>query len=89
MDEDIRNIARKRIKAKRDFWNLVLVFIIIAAIINAIWFFTGPTDYYWPMWPMLGFAIAIFFTALSAYGPGNKHISDEQIDREIRKMKGE
>lgn len=85
----MRDAARKRIKAKRDFWNLVGVLVIVALIINAIWFFSGFRGYYWQMWPMLGFAIAIFFTGLSAYGPGSRPISDDEIDREVRKIKGE
>jgi len=89
MNEELRDSARKRIKAKRDFWNLVLVLIIVTIIVNAIWFFTGYREYYWPMWPMLGFAIAIFFTGLSAYGPGSRPISDDEIDREVRRIKGE
>lgn len=86
--DDLREVARKRVKAKREFWNLVLIFIIVALIINAVWYFSGYRDYYWPAWPMLGFAIATLFTALGAYGPGSRPISDEQIDREIRKLKG-
>lgn len=88
MNEDLRAAARKRIKAKRDFWNLILVFAIVTVILNAVWFFSG-VGYYWPLWPMLGLAIAIFFVALSTYGPGSKPISDEEIDREVRKFKGE
>lgn len=88
MDDELRAAARKRIKAKRDFWNLVLVFAISAIIVNAIWFFSG-ASYYWPAWPMLGFVIALFFVGLSTFGPGSRPISDEQIDREVRKFKGE
>lgn len=89
MTEDMREAARKRIKAKRDFWSLVLIFAVVTVIINAVWFLSGYRDYYWPAWPMLGFVIALFFTAIGAYGPGSKPISDSAIDREIRKMNGD
>lgn len=89
MNEDIRDLARKRVKAKRDFWNLVLVFTVITVILNVIWFMSGYRSYYWPAWPMLGFVIAIFFNGINAYGPGSKPISDEAVEREIRKIKGE
>lgn len=87
--DDLRTFARKRIKAKREFWNLVFIFVIITVIVNTVWLYTGPNDYYWPMWPMLGFGIATLFTALGAYGPGGRPISEEQIDREIRRLRGE
>lgn len=89
MSEDIRDVARKRLKAKRDFWSMVLTFVVITIVINIIWFLSGYRSYYWPAWPMLGFVIATLFTGISAFGPGNKPISDEAIDREVRKLRGE
>ena len=88
MNEDIREVARKRVKAKRDFWNLLMVFGVIAVIMNVIWLMSGYHSYYWPAWPMIGFVIALFFTGISAYGPGSKPISDAEIDREIEKLNG-
>lgn len=88
MNEELRDIARKRIKAKRDFWNLVFVFAIVTVIVNAVWLFSG-VGYYWPAWPMLGFVIALFFNGLSAFGPGNRPISEDAVDREVRKLSGE
>lgn len=89
MAEDIRDIARKRLKAKRDFWSMVLTFVLVTLVINTIWVMNGTDTDYWPAWPMLGFAIATFFTGINVFGPGNKPISEEAIDREIRKMNGE
>lgn len=89
MNEDIREVARKRIKAKRDFWRLLLIFAAIAVIMNIVWFMSGYRSYYWPAWPMIGFVIALLFTGIGAFGPGNKPISDSDIDREIQKLNGE
>ena len=88
-DEELRRAAKKRLKAKRDFWNLIIIFAIITLILNAVWFFTGYREYYWPAWPMLGFTIAIFFTALGTFGPGSKPISEDAIEREMRKLRGQ
>ncbi|QIM19500.1 2TM domain-containing protein [Leucobacter coleopterorum] len=89
MSEDLRDIARKRLKAKRDFWGLVSTFVVITIVLNVIWFLSGYRDYYWPAWPMLGFTIATFFNGINAFGPGSRPITDEAIDREIRKLNGE
>ncbi len=88
MSEDIRETARKRIKAKRDFWSMVIIFAVIAVLLNVIWFLSGYRSYYWPMWPMIGFALATIFTAFSVYGPGGRPITDDAIDREVRKLGG-
>lgn len=88
MTEDIRETARKRIKAKHDFWRMVIIFVIVTVLVNAIWLISGYQSYYWPMWPMIGFALATIFTALSVYGPGGRPITDEAVDREVRKLGG-
>lgn len=89
MSEDIREQARKRLKAKRDFWTMLLIFIAILIGLNVIWLLSGPQTYYWPVWPMLGFAIATVATAVSVFGPGSRPISEAAIDEEIRKMGGD
>jgi len=88
MDEDIREAARKRIKAKRDFWGMVLIFLALTILLNVLWLIGGYQQYYWPMWPMIGFALATVFTAFNVYGPGGRPITDEAVDREVRRLKG-
>ena len=86
-EPDIREVARKRIKARRDFWYMVLVFVIIVALCTAVWLLTGAL-YFWPMWLIFGFAIATLFNALSTFGPGSRPISQQRIDEEVRKLGG-
>jgi hypothetical protein len=86
-DEQLRAAAVKRIKAKRDFWRLLGVFIIVSVILTAIWALSGG-GYFWPMWAMFGMGIAALFTGWGAYGPAEVPPSQQQIDDEIRKMRG-
>lgn len=88
MNEDIRETARKRIKSKRDFWNMLIGFVVLAIIFNIIWLVSGYHSYYWPAWPMIGFAIATAFSAINTFGVGGRAISESDIDREIGKMNG-
>ena len=87
MSEDIREQARKRIQARRDFWQMLAVFGGIIVILVVIWAATG-AGYFWPMWPIFGLAIATIFTALNAFGPFNRPITDAHIDEEVRKLGG-
>ena len=87
MSDDIREVARKRIKARRDFWYMVLVFVIIMALCTVVWALTG-MGYFWPMWPLFGFLIATVFSALSTFGPGARPITEQHIDDEVRRMGG-
>ena len=83
----MRAVAVKRIKAKRDFWRLLGVFVIVGLILTAIWALSGG-GYYWPMWAIFGMGIAALFTGWGAYGPAERPVTQQEIDDEIRKMGG-
>lgn len=88
-NDRLREAARKRIKGRRSFWNMVVLFVIVAIILNAVWLLTsGIGSHYWPAWPMVGLGIAILFSAFGTFGPGSRPITDDAIDAEIRKMGG-
>lgn len=86
MTDDIRDAARKSLKAKADFKIFLGVSIIVTLIVVAVWFFSGPDQYFWPMWPILGLAIGLAFSGFNAYGPSN-HITEAAIDAEVEKLK--
>src|SRR5699024_8476305 len=87
--DDIREQARKRIKGRRDFWTMVLIFVVITVLLNVIWLMNpGASEYYWPMWPMIGFALATIFAGIGTFGPGSRPITESRIDEEIRRMGG-
>jgi len=88
MSDDIRDIARKRIKARSDFWVMVGIFAGLSVLFTVIWFVSGVNTYFWPAWPMLGFAIATFFNGMATFGPASKPITEDRIDAEVRKING-
>lgn len=85
---DVQDAARKhaidRLKAKRDFKSLLGTAVIVIVIVVVIWAAAG-VDEFWPGWVMLGFAIALFFSGLRAYGPHQGPITEAEIQREIDK----
>lgn len=89
--DDIRTAARARLKARNDFKIMLAVFAVITLLLIAIWFFStgqpsGFTAYFWPVWPMLGFAITAIFVGLDAYGVTRRYITEEDVDAEIARM---
>jgi Domain of unknown function (DUF1707)/2TM domain len=40
----------------------------ISLLLIAVWALTG-RDYFWPVWPILGFAIAVIWQAFAVWGP--------------------
>lgn len=85
MSSEAREAAIKRIQAKRSFWRLLGVFVVVALILTGIWAMSGG-GYFWPMWAIFGMGIAAAFSALSAFGPGKQPPSEQQIDDEMRRM---
>ena len=86
-DDELRTAARKSLKAKAEFKNFVGVAVIVSLIVTGVWFLTtGGDGYFWPIWPMLGLAIALAFAGLNAYGPSSR-ISEAAIDAEVERLK--
>ncbi len=79
-----RDAVRKRIKARRDFWNMLIVFVVIAIGLILVWYFSG-AGYFWPVWPLFGLAIAAVFSGLTAFGVINRDVTESDIDDELRR----
>ncbi|MET0885454.1 MAG: 2TM domain-containing protein [Mycetocola sp.] len=85
-NEELRIVARKRLKAKSDFRQFLWVWLGVSVLLVVIWAVTNPGGYFWPAWPIGGMGVAAFFIGLDAYGPARGIITDDQVDAEIRRM---
>lgn len=81
--DDRREAALKRLKAKREFKTHLAVYVIVNALLVAIWAMSGG-GYFWPIWPIVGWGVGVAFNAWSAYF--EKPISEDEIRREMDKM---
>lgn len=84
MDDD-REIARKQIKARREFWSLLAILIVVGLFLVVIWWVTGAPHYFWPAWPLLAFVVAIVFSGLNAFGVINREVTERDIDAHLAK----
>jgi uncharacterized membrane protein len=87
-ETDQREQAVRRLKAKRHFWQFVAIWVVVSVVLTVIWLLSGAGGYFWPVWPIAGMGIAALFIGIDSYGPGNRTITDSDIDREISKMNG-
>jgi len=91
--EELRGAAVASLKRKRSFKQFVVAYVFVNALCIVIWALTRPdgqefwTDF-WPGWVLFGMTIALVASAWSAYGPGNRPITDREIDEEMRKLGG-
>jgi hypothetical protein len=58
-----------RAEAKAALYRSILWFGSIAVLLLIIWAMTNFGGYFWPIWPILGFAIAVGWQAFNVYGP--------------------
>ncbi len=85
-DEQLRKETRKRVKDKQGVKQLTGIFLIVWAILIGVWWLSGG-GYFWPAWAILGMGIGLAFAWWAAFGPPGA-VSDEQVEAEVRKMKG-
>jgi hypothetical protein len=70
-------------KARADFKTHVTIYILINAMLWAIWYFaSGGKTHPWPIYPTLGWGIGVIINYLTVYRFGDLQ------EREYRKLKG-
>jgi hypothetical protein len=76
-----RELAIQRLKLKQDFKGILAGGLLAVAVVVIIWAL-GEGGYFWPMWVMLGVAVAIVGQGWKAYGPSNR-ITEADVQREM------
>jgi hypothetical protein len=83
-DQMLWQMAKRRAAFK---WSLVS-YLLVNAFLVAIWYFTLDEDadnYFWPIWPMLGWGLGIAFQYFGAY-QGNKLFTAEEEYEKLKKQ---
>ena len=57
-DDELRQRAIKRLRAKAGFWTHLVVYLAVNAFLVVIWAFTG-SDLFWPVFPIVGWGIGV------------------------------
>jgi hypothetical protein len=79
--DQARELAIQRLKLKQDFKGIAGGGLLAVVIVIVIWAL-GEGGYFWPVWVMLGVAIAIVTQGWKAYGPSNR-ITEADVQREM------
>ncbi len=87
-DDELRLVAKKRLKKQADFKRYLWTWAGVSILCAAIWLITSPTEYFWPIWVIFGMGIGALFSGIEAYGKAPKVITDEQVDAEVNRLKG-
>lgn len=87
-----RELAIKRIRAKHAFRIHLVVYVAINAMLVAIWAGLGssvavpglPTNFFWPIFPILGWGLGLAIQGYTAYEGGGP--TEDQIQREMNNL---
>jgi hypothetical protein len=84
-DEQLRDQALERLKKKRDFRTHVFMYVLVNAMLVGIWAIVSAGEFFWPVFPILGWGIGVAANAWDVYG--RRPISEEQIRREAERLR--
>jgi uncharacterized membrane protein len=79
-----RERAIKRLRKRRDFYGHLFVYTLINGFLVVIWAVTNVHAFFWPIFPILGWGVAVVLNAWDVYR--NDAFSEEQIRREIEHL---
>ena len=74
-EEDVYEEAKKRVKAKKDFYSNLTAYLVVNIILVLIWAFAAGRGYPWFLWPLGGWGIFVllnFFQVFVFPGKGDK-----------------
>ena len=80
-DTQLRQLAHKRV----EFRTHLVVYIVINTSLWIIWYATGG-NYPWPVWPLVGWGIGLFFHYVFDYRSSSIFSEQEEYERLKKQM---
>ena len=81
---ELRERAIKRLKKRRDFHGHVLIYLLVNTFLVVIWFVATPDAFFWPVFPIAGWGIAVVMNAWDVYFA--EDFREEDINREMERI---
>ena len=81
-DQERRDAAIDRLKAKQEFWTHLFVYVAVNALLVLVWAVTAGGGGFWPIWSMAGWGIGVMVHAWETF---RRPVTESAIQREMRK----
>jgi len=79
---DLRDRALERLKKKHEFVAHLFAYLLVNGFLVAIWAVTDFGGFFWPIFPILGWGIGLFFHGWDVYsGPPSEERIRHEMDR--------
>jgi 2TM domain len=82
--DQLRERAVKRLRKQRDLARHVLVYVLINAFLVGIWLIAGDGGFFWPIFPMAGWGIAVALNAWDVWR--GDEFTPAAIERQMRRL---
>ena len=82
---ELRDRAVKRLKKRRDFYGHVLVYVLVNGFLTVLWLVTDRRGFFWPVFPMAGWGIAVILNAWDVIRP--EEFDERRIQREMSRLR--
>ncbi|MBP3037577.1 hypothetical protein J2M53_15130 [Arthrobacter sp. zg-ZUI100] len=86
-DEEIEQRARPIVIARTVYKAVLVVWLIAIAAMLLIWWLTTPNGYFWPVWPILGLAVAAVVWGLALYRKFPFRIQEDKVARKVKRLR--
>lgn len=80
----LRQQAIERLEARSGFWSHLTAYLLVNAALVSAWFIVTDGGLFWPVFPMLGWGIGLFFHAIETF---RRPYSEDRIRREIDRLR--
>ena len=82
-DEILREEATKRVRKRRDLGTHVVTYVVVNAMLVAIWAITG-AGYFWPAWVLFGWGVGLLLNVWDVYF--RRPVTERDIDEEMKRL---
>ena len=85
-EDQLRERAINHLKAVQGFKSHAAAYVIVNLFLIGVWAVTS-RDYFWPIWPILGWGIGLFFNWWGVFRTSG--ITEDQIQSEVERLRSQ
>lgn len=81
--DELRRQALERLEKRAEFRMHLAAYLLVNAVLVAIWFVVADGGLFWPIFPMLGWGIGLMLHAMETFRPP---VTEDRIAREMQRL---
>lgn len=82
-EQGLRERAIQRLEKRSEFWAHLSAYVLVNGMLATIWFFVSGEGLFWPVFPILGWGIGLFFHAIETF---RRPYTEDRIRREMDRL---